>query len=151
MAIAITSIMSLVISHADSTGHFAVVNGYESKQSPGLGLSAAVWVERITPIKSSGLANTSIRLELTVRLYSSTVSQPYADIDPNLVTATDDLVTAYIGDFELGGEARHIDIFGAHGAGLVARSGYVNQDGAEYRCFNITLPIIVDDVFAQSP
>lgn len=151
MALDIQGILDAVVSHAMSLGEFESVNQYESKQAPGSGLSAAVWVERVTPVKTSGLANTSIRLELTIRLYSSTSIQPYDDIDPNLTKALDRLMAAYTNDFELGGEVRHIDLFGAYGSPLETRSGYLNINGQEFRVFSVRLPLICDDLWPQSP
>jgi hypothetical protein len=151
MALNITNILDAVVSHALATGHFYTVNQHESKKSPSSGLSASVWVERITPIKTSGLANTSIRLELTVRIYSSTTGTPYDDIDPDLTRAMDDLLGAYVSDFELGGNVRHVDVFGAYGHPLDSRAGYLNLDGREFRVFSITLPLVCDDLWTQSP
>lgn len=151
MALDIQGILDVISSHALSTGYFESVNQYESKQSPGNGISGAVWVNRVTPVRTSGLANTSIRLELTFRLYSSTYIEPYDEIDPNLTRALDTLMRAYCGDFEVGGQVRHIDIFGAYGNPLETRSGYMNLDGKEFRVFSITLPLIIDDLWSQSP
>lgn len=151
MALDIQGILDVIVSHALSTGYFETVNQYESKQSPENGISAAVWVNRVTPVRTSGLATTSIRLELTFRIYSSTYQQPYDDIDPNLTRALDTLMRAYCGDFEVGGQVRHIDIFGAYGQPLESRSGFMNLDGKEFRVFSINLPLLVDDLWDQAP
>lgn len=151
MAINIQGILDVIVSHALSTGYFEAVNSHETKQSPGNGITASVWIERVTPVKTSSLISTSVRLELTVRLYSSTYSDPYDDTDTNLMLALDSLMAAYCGDFEIGGNARHVDIFGAYGSPLESRSGWINQDGKEFRVFSIRLPLIVDDLWSQSP
>lgn len=150
MSIDIASIENLLISHALGTGRFVEVNGHESKQSPSNGITAGIWVSRIDPIKSSGLDKVSIRLEFTIRLYANSSSQPYDDIDPELIYALDDLMTAYVGDFELGNNSRMIDIFGSQGAGVTSRVGYINQDGREFRVHNITLPILINDVWVET-
>lgn len=149
MALDIDSIMDAVITHAQNTGWFLTVQGHESKQSNTNSISAGVWIERIEPIRSSSLIAASVRLELEMRIYGSTMAQPYDDIDPNLTKAVDALFTAYLGDFDLGGEARHIDVFGAHGQGLQVRVGYMNMDGRELRVFQIRLPIIINDVWTE--
>jgi hypothetical protein len=151
MAINIQGILDVIVSHAVSTGYFESVNQHEPRQSPGNGITGSVWIERVTPLKTSGLNNTSARLEFTVRLYSSTYSDPYDDTDTNLMLALDALMSAYCGDFEIGGNARHVDIFGAHGNPLETRSGWINQGGKEFRVFSIRLPLIVDDLWSQSP
>lgn len=150
MAIAINEILDVVVSHAQATGYFVTVNEHESKQSNTNGISASVWIEKVSPIRSSGLASTSVRLELEMRVYSSTYTDPYDDIDSNLLIAVDALFTAYLGDFDLGGTSRHIDIYGAHGHPLEVRVGYINLDGKEFRVFQIRLPIIVNDVWNQA-
>lgn len=146
----IQNILDNVASHILATGYFDTVLGYESKQSPSTGLNAALYVEDIRPIRSSGLANTSIRLELEIRLYSSTYQEPYETIDSVLVQATDAVFTNIIGDFSLGSEARHVDIFGAYGQPVRVRSGYINLNGTEFRVFQITAPIVVDDIWPQA-
>lgn len=151
MALDIQGYLDVIVSHAMATGQFEIVNQYESKQAPGNGLTASVWVDRITPVKTSGLANTSIRLDLMVRLYSSTLIQPYDDIDPNLTKALDVLLRAYASDLTLGGQVRKIDLFGAYGAPLDTRAGYLNIDGKEFRVFSINLPLVVDDLWPQAP
>jgi hypothetical protein len=151
MALDIQAILDVISSHAMSTGYFESVNQYESKDSPGNGISGAVWVDRIYPVRTSSLINTTVRLDLLFRIYSSTYIQPYDDIDPNLTKALDTLMRAYCGDFEVGGQVRHIDIFGAYGAALESRSGYMNLDGKEFRVFTIRIPLVVDDLWAQSP
>lgn len=150
MALDIQSILDNVASHAMSTGHLDAVLGYVSKQSPTNGITAAIYVERMLPLKTSGLANTTVRVDLEMQIYSSTYMEPYDGIDANLALATDAVFTNFIGDVELGGEARHIDIFGAYGKALEVRSGYLNLDGKELRVFQITIPVIVDDVWPQS-
>ncbi len=151
MALDIQGILDVISSHAVSTGYFEPVNQYESKQSPGNGISGAVWVDRVYPVRTSGLATTTIRLDLLFRMYSSTYIEPYDDIDPNLTKALDTLMRAYCGDFEVGGQVRMIDIFGAYGAPLESRSGFMNLDGKEFRVFTIRVPLVVDDLWAQSP
>lgn len=151
MALDINGILDVIVTHAQNSGYFETVLEHESKQSNTNGLTAAVWVERIDPIKSSGLNSASVRLELEMRLFASTYMEPYDDIDSRLVEAADALFTDYIGDFELGGEARHIDIFGAYGQGLGIRAGYLNMDGKEMRVFQIRLPIILNDCWTEAP
>lgn len=151
MALDIDGILDAVVSHAQNTGWFQQVFEHESRQAPTNGLNAGVWVESVSPVRSSGLANASVRLELEMRLFANSSAEPYDDIDSNLIKAMDALFTAYIGDFELGGEARHIDVFGAHGPPLNVRSGYMNVDGKESRVFQIRLPIIINDCWPESP
>lgn len=151
MALDINGILDVIVTHAQNSGYFSTVAQHESKKANTTGLTVGVWIERIDPIKSSGLNSVSARLELEMRVYSTTYMEPYDDIDTNLMEAVDALFTAYIGDFELGGEARHIDVFGAYGAPLGVRVGYYNSDGNEFRVFQIKIPIIVNDIWDEAP
>lgn len=140
-----------MVTHAMSIGYFDSVNRFETKKSPSNGIHASMWVADIRPIKTSGLSTTSVRLEIVVRLYANSAYEPYEDIDANLTCALDALLGAYCGDFELGGLIRHVDIFGAYGGGLTARTGYINQDGREFRVFSVQCPLICDDLWDQAP
>lgn len=149
MSIDATTLIGAVRDHALTTGLFERVNGHEPKNAPGNGLTAAVWVQDIGPVLSSGLAKTSARLALNVRIYSSMLQEPQDAIDPNIVSAVDDLFTAYSSDFELGGNVRCVDLLGMAGAPLSAQAGYLEQDKKLFRVMTITLPLIVDDAWDQ--
>lgn len=151
MALDISGLLSAMISHAQSTGYFQWVNTHESKQAAFEGLTCEIWVEQINPVKTSGLATTSMRIQFEVRLYTGSMAEPYDDMDSNLVVALDALMREYLNDFTLGGLVRHVDIFGAHGVGIQARTGFINHDGKEFRVFSINLPMIVDDLWDQAP
>jgi hypothetical protein len=146
----VASILNVVVSHAMESGYFDAVNTHEPKSAPGNGITAAVTWESTTPyVQTSGLAITSAKVIFAVRIYSSMVAEPQDDIDPELCRATDVLFTAYIGNFDLGGTASNIDINGSGGPGLSAVSGFVSIDNKLYRIADITLPVIVNDVWVQ--
>jgi hypothetical protein len=143
-------ILDQIVSHALSSGWFERVNQHEPKSAPGNGLSCAVWLESIGPPRSgSGLSSTSGRLVFSVRLYTSMLADPADAIDPLLMSACDALLTAYSGDFELGATVRAIDLLGMSGDPLSARAGYLAQDNKLFRVLTITLPLIVNDLWAQ--
>ena len=144
------AILNVVTSHASAAGLFERVNQHESKNAPGNGLTFAAWLDQIGPARgSSGLAQTSALVVLNARIYTSMLSEPQDAIDPAMAGAVDVLMSAYSGDFALGGTARCVDLLGMAGISLSARAGYLIQDGKPYRVFTITLPIIVDNVWGQ--
>lgn len=150
MALDIDEIMARVTSHAQSLGVFDEVNGHEPKNAPGRGVTAAVWVQEVDPVSGmSGLASTSIRLGLLVRLYTGMISEAPDAIDPNLIKALDALCAAYNGDFTLDGLIEQVDIFGAYGDSMRGRAGYLNQDGRMFRVMDLTVPLIVSDLWDQ--
>lgn len=146
----IQGLFDAVVSHALTTGYFLNINEYESKQANTNGITGEVWVENIAPVRSSGLNSTSVRVEFQVRVFANTAAEPYENIDAELTRTVDAYFSNLIGDFDLFGDARHIDVFGAHGRGLEVMTGYMNKDGREFRVFQIRLPVIVDDVWDQT-
>lgn len=149
--IGITSIIDAITSHAQASGFFDSVNGHEPKSAPGGGMTCSVWVREIAPVDSSGLAATSVRVTFTVRLYLPFKQQPENSIDPAMITAVDALMDAYAGDFTFGGNVRNVDIRGADGPGLTMSAGYINIDSQVFRVLDITLPVVVNDVWTEAP
>lgn len=141
-----------LIDHALNLGLFASVSGHEPKSAPLDGLYGALWVDVIEPARQrSGLTSTSTRLAWNFRVGTNMIAEPQDDIDLNILVAVCALMQEYSGDFELGGQACNVDLLGAHGPGLSARAGYLNQDNRLYRVMVITIPIISNDTFLQSP
>lgn len=146
-----TPILDAAVSHAMALGYFERVNAHEPKNKPGNGLTCALWVDRIGPaLGSSGLASTTALLILNVRVYTSMLAQPADGIDPNLLDAVDGLMSAYSGDFELGGLVRQVDLLGQFGTPLSAQAGYLPIDNKLYRVMTITLPLVVNDLWSQA-
>lgn len=148
MALGFSSIVDSVASHLATLGVFSKVNLHEPKVAPTDGVTAAVWVQTIAPA-DSGLASTSVRMVLMVRIFVPFVSEPQDAIDPAVVDAVDAVLDAYSEDFTLGGLVRNIDLLGRGGEPLSARAGYLNQDGKIFRFMDVTLPLILNDVWVQ--
>jgi hypothetical protein len=152
VTVALAPIVDAAASHALATGRYERVNRHEPKSDPGSGLSAAIWVQRVTPVPTaSGLVATTARVELTVRSYANMLTEPQDEIDPTIYAAVDDLMAAYSGDFTLGGLVRDVDLLGQAGEPLGARAGYLSIQGAMKRVMDIALPLIVSDVWTQAP
>jgi hypothetical protein len=143
-------IVDVAVSHALSLGVLERVNGHEPQSAPGSGLTAAVWAQDLVPIAlESGLAATSARLTLNVRLYTSMLTIPADAVDPAMLTAVGLLMGAYNGDFTFGGLIRNVDIFGKHGVPLGAQAGYIRQDDKLLRVMTIAAPLIINDCWEQ--
>jgi len=148
----IIGITDALISHALASGMFSNVSGFEPKSAPGTGLTAALWLDSLTPIPAaSGLSATAARLTFRLRIYTSMLSEPQDAIDPEVLTATQVLIVAYSGDFTLGGLVRNVDLLGAHGQSLSAQAGYLNQDGRLMRVMDLTIPLVINDIATQAP
>ncbi len=145
-----------VESHAKASGWFdGGVNTVEPKAAPGNGLTCAIWLQTIGPAAgASGLAATTGRVEFSVRLYTSMLAEPEDTIDPNLTAAAISLMEDYSGDFGLtivtSFDVQSIDLLGAYGTPLSANAGYLNADNKLFRVITITLPLIVNDLWAQA-
>jgi hypothetical protein len=144
------AIIDAIVSNALQLGLFDKVNTHEPKALPGKGMTAGVWFEEVEGFsRGSGLNSTSVVVTFQFRIYQNFVSEPQDAIDPKLMDAVDVLFGQYSGDFDLGSSARNIDLLGATGRTLSARGGYINLDGQIFRVFDIFLPVIISDAWAQ--
>lgn len=152
-ALQFQDIIDRLASHAMASGYFDRVNQHEPKSKPGRGLTAAVWVDRIEPARSrSGLTKTDVRVVCNVRVYTSMLQNPQDMIDPNVVNAADALFEAYSANFELGSDERFIDLLGmTQGHPLFCQSGYINIDNMVFRVLTLTVPVIVQNAWTQTP
>lgn len=150
-ASAVTALFDALTSHAAETGLFERVPQHEPKSAPMSGLACAIWVASIEPVLSSGLASTSGRVLFNVRVYSNMLAEPQDGIDPQILTAVCALMTDYSGAFTLGGTVREVDLLGEFGDALAAKAGYLSHDNRLFRVMDITLPIIINDLWSQTP
>lgn len=150
MALDSSAILNVIVSHSLTTGYFDRVNTHEPKNPPGNGITTAVWFQSVGPApRGSSLQATSARLVFTQRIYQNMTAEPQDEIDPEVLRAVDSLMRKYSGDFDLGGNVRCVDLLGMAGIPLQAQAGYVNIGGKLYRVVDITLPLIVNDVWDQ--
>lgn len=152
MSLDVTGILAAVQSHAQQLGVFEQVITNEPKNAPGNGLTCAIWVQRMgTVAAASGLASVSGRVALMVRVLKPMLALPYGQIDPDILTAADALMAAYAGAFTLEGHVRDVDLLGQHGIGLDAQAGYVTIDKKLFRLMDVTLPLIINDLWTETP
>ena len=138
-------------SHALTLGRFDRVGRHEPKTAPGAGLTAAIIGASLAPVpEGSGLAATTGRVAFTVRIYSNMLQEPQDGIDPAILSAADQLVSAISGDYTLGATVRNVDLLGQAGEPLGWNPGYIEQDRTMYRIVVVTVPLIVNDVYTQA-
>ncbi len=148
----VTGILDALTSHAATLGIFDRINTHEPKNAPGNRLSYSIWCDLIAPLPAgSGLRATTARVVFNGRLMTSMLAEPQDEIDPEVMRAVDLLMTNYSADFDLNGTVRNVDLLGAHGVGLSARAGYLTQDKKVYRTMVLTIPLIVNDAWEQTP
>ncbi len=146
----VEALFAAIESHAMSLGRFDQVNRHEPKNAPGNKLVAAIFVADIGPAIGSGLAATDARVEFTERIYNNMLQEPQDSIDVNILSAVDILMSAYQGDFTLGGLIKSVDLLGMAGEPLRARGGYLTQDNTLYRVMDITLPLLIANAWVQA-
>ncbi len=151
MALDIGTILDKLVSHAMATGMFETVNEFKVDEPAGQGITCGIWSDDIRPIRSSGLASTSCRITFKVRLFSNTEAAPESYLERAMVDAASVLLTAYSGDFELGGNVRAVDLLGMEGVPLSADAHYMNLSGVIYRVMDLTIPILINDAWDQAP
>lgn len=150
MVLDAVGIVAAVESHAESLGVFERVVTSEPKNAPGNGVSCAIWLDQIGPVSgASGLASMSSRLVLMVRVMKPFLSQPYGQIDTDMLTAVDALMRSYSTGFTLGGLVRNVDLFGQFGIALAGRAGYVGIDKSMFRIVDVTLPLVINDLWDE--
>jgi len=109
-----------------------------------------VLTKQFTVPARSGLQVTSMALVFLMRLSTNAMSEPRSDIDLRLLDAQDALILAYHGDLDLGYTGACVDVLGMSGIPLGSDSGYTTVDKFLMRSFDLTIPVIIDDVWGQT-
>jgi hypothetical protein len=147
----VDAIFAALISKAQASGKFEVVQGSEPKNAPGAGVTGAFWFTALDPVPAaSGLSSTTIRFVVTMRIYVPSVSEPADAIDPQVISAAAVMFTTLSGAFTLGGLVREIDLLGEFGTPLSARPGWLPFDNTKFRTIDITIPMIIDNEYTQA-
>lgn len=159
MSLDVQALINAIRDQALATGLFAVINGHEPATPLPTGLDAAVWMQYMGPAKQiSGLSATAAAVTFWMRIYSKALDNTAtpADldaIDPAVGDATSAMIALLSGDFTLGNTVFAVDLLGIEGsaAPLSAKAGNIDVSGTVYRVMDITIPLIIDAVWAQAP
>lgn len=147
---AVRGVYNAALSDARQLNIFEVVYAFEPKAAPTSLPALAVWWDHIVPVAAvSGLSATSGRVSLRGRIYKNFMSRPEGQIDVELLSLTSTLIGAYSGGFTFGGTVMEVDLLGAHGEQLAARSGYIEHDGRHFRVAEVNIPVIISDLWTQ--
>lgn len=137
-------LFSQVRSYAKKLGIAAAVIGHDPENAPPAGVSYSIMLGPVKPVTSSGLAAVSGEVTLMVHVWNFAQRRPLDDVDPEVLWATCALMGAFAGGFTLNGTVREVDLFA-----MTAQPGYVNFEGKEFRTMQISVPLIVNDMFAE--
>lgn len=139
-------------SAAEKLGIFETVILHEPKAAPQSLPALALWLGPLTPLgAASGLSATSVRISLRGRIYISDLTKPEDAIDAKLLTLASTLLGAYSGGYTLGGQVELIDLLGIYGEAMSSTPAYLRHDDKEFRVQEISLPLIVADLWVQAP
>jgi len=141
----ISAIYAGLESHAKSLSIFQHVNTEEPQASPAGGIYCSIVFGELTPYAAaSGLNSTTGRLSFHVVIWSQAAKRKYDPTDPKVIAAAAALMGAYSGDFTLNGAVKNVDLMQ-----MTASGGWVEFGGSQCRAIDITLPLVVNDMFAQ--
>jgi hypothetical protein len=138
------ALFDALTSHALKLGLFTRVNSHEPENTPGKGMSCSITLGAIAATTSSGLNSVSGTITFQVRIWSSLMQKPLDAVDPDVLGAVSVLLNEYSGNFTLGGTVRDIDLLA-----LKAQPGYLNHEGKEFRVIEISVPIVVNDLWGM--
>lgn len=148
---AINTQFARLVSPCKKIGAFrSSVLQHEPKAAPTALPALALWWSGIGPARGmSGLSATSARIEYRGRVYLNFKSRSEEETDPLLMTLVSEVIGAFSSSFTLDGDVAAVDLLGAWGNPLSATPGYLAQDGQEFRIAELTIPLVVDDVWRQ--
>ena len=144
-----------LMTDAAESGHCEYVSGHPIMAAHGSGVAFWLLVKRLFPWSArSGLAATSAVLVYEVVLtLNDTTADPPDDVDPRVVKAATALLGRYIGGFTLGGLVSNVDVRGAAGVPVNMIAGWMKlgTEGGRYRAMIITLPLVLNNLWDESP
>lgn len=139
-------------SQAQKLGIFEEVILHEPKAAPQSLPCLALWLGPLAPLKGgSGLSATSARISLRGRIYISDLTKPEDAVDAKLLGLASTLLGAFSGSFTLGGQVELIDLLGIYGEAMEGTPAYLRHDEKEFRVMELTLPLIIADLWVQAP
>jgi hypothetical protein len=140
-----TALFTTIQSYAEQLGIFQGVNLHEPWNAPGNRLFCSINLGAVRPVLSSGLAAVSGQVTLVIRVWSSALQKPLDGIDPEILAATCSLMGAISGGFTLGQTVRDVDLMA-----MQAQPAYVDFEGKPFRVVEISIGIVINDMWAEA-
>lgn len=147
-----TALFSALRSDALSLKVFDAVGNHEPTAQPGKGLYLSLTLASIEPMPAaSGMAATSGKVVISAKIWANATTRarrlPLDELDPEVLGAAASLMAIFSGGFTLGGTVRDVDLMSMTAAAVWVDFG----GGTEYRVIDITVPVIINDLFEQEP
>lgn len=138
------ALFTAIQSYAEQLGVFQAAETADPRNAPGNRLFCSITLGPIRPVTSSGLASVSGQVTLLVRVWSSELQKPYESVDPEVLAVVCALMGQFAGGFTLGGTVRDVDLFS-----MTAQPAYVDFEGKPFRVVEISVGIVINDMFAE--
>lgn len=146
----IADLFAQVEARAQGLGGFEQVIGHEPRSAPVSLPALAVWFNGLGPARGlSGLDATSVRCEFKGRLYLNGQAKDEDKVEQKILYLSALVLGAFSAAFTLGGEAMEVDLLGGYGNPLEVTPAWMQQDSKEFRVAEVTIPVILDDVWVQ--
>tara|TARA_R110002020_G_scaffold393611_1_gene603772 strand:+ start:69 stop:524 length:456 start_codon:yes stop_codon:yes gene_type:complete len=145
MAFDASNTLDAVAGHLLASGYLRDVMIGEPKSPPsGDQLTASVFLNSIS-VAEVTLGTTIESHVLTLRIFRNMLAEPTETMEKEFAKAVSSILSDIIGEFDLGGSVRSIDVAGIYGSSIAVSYGYLDLGGTMFRIADITLPLIVDD------
>ena len=147
MAFQIRDTLVNLQSHLKASGYTRLALIGEPKGAVSERVAAAVFNTSATvnKVPLGGSPGTEESHVVTVRFYMNMLDAPQEDIEFLLMEAVSEVSGIILGDFDLGGTVRHVDVAGINGQPLAVTYGYLEQHGVMYRVADLLVPLMVDN------
>jgi hypothetical protein len=149
---AILALRQALTTQASASGLFTRVIGHEPKSPPGNGFSYCIWLGPVTSVgRVSGLGASAGRVEWTARIMTPFLQKSEDEIETDLMRRILQMIGLYSADITIGATVMEIDLLGAYGTGLQTSAiGYLEISGSHYRVAELTIPVIIDNLWTQA-
>lgn len=144
------TVLDALTDHAERLGVFDIVMEGDPVGLPGDQMVLSWNADSGRPERTmSGLAATSILLTVIGRTFISNKVSPMAGLERKLLVVVDTVMESFHAQIQLGETDMHVDVLGQSGVDLRWQAGFVPVDDELYRVVDITIPVIITDMYAQ--
>ena len=154
MAFNIKGTLDAIASHISRTGYVNDVRIGEPTSPPDATdkIHAAIYMQNVSVVELT-LSKTVELHVVQVRLYRRAAFGEGDDagyVEQEIALAVSQISSNLIGEFDLGGTLRNIDVGGIYGTSLNGTWGYVTLGGTVFRTVDMIVPLVVDDSATQA-
>ena len=154
MAFNIKTTLDAISSHISRSGYVNDVRIGEPVAPPDAPdkMHAAIYMASANVVGLT-LSNTVEVHLVTVRLYRRAAfgqGDDAGQVEAEVALAVSQISSNLIGEFDLGGTSRNIDVVGQYGQNISATWGYVTLGNTVFRTVDLAVPLVIDDSATQA-